>query len=150
MGERDNISHLETIYKAQTEAYLEVHAAIIDIVSKQNDIITKLDSHKDSCNNDFQNLYREYYALEKILTNFQNNQITRDSSIEGSVDDFKASITNFNEDLITLHNEIKELKSVQNEMKNFWNRVTAITAGGLGLLTIIQLITGKGLLDFSK
>lgn len=150
MGERDNISHLETIYKAQTEAYLEVHAAIIDIVSKQNDIITKLDSHKDACNNDFQNLYREYYALEKILTNFQNNQITRDSSMEGSVDDFKASITNFNEDLITLHNEIKELKSVQNEMKNFWNRVTAITAGGLGLLTIIQLITGKGLLDFIK
>ena len=48
---------------------------------------------------EFKNLIKEYYALEKLFVNFQNSQVLRDDSLEGTTDDFKATITNFNEDI---------------------------------------------------
>ena len=150
MEEEISVEHLKTVYKAQTEAYLEFNMALINILSNQKDILNKVESLKVVSDEEFKNLSREYHALEKLFTNFQNTQIARDQAIEGSTDDFKATITNFNEDLIRVAEEVRSLKKIQWEMKNFWNRVTAVAGGIVFFLTMLQLITGKGLLDLFK
>ena len=150
MEEEISVEHLKTVYKAQTEAYLEFNMALINILSKQKDILNKVESLKVVSDEEFKNLSREYHALEKLFTNFQNTQIARDQAIEGSTDDFKATITNFNEDLIRVADEVRSLKKIQWEMKNFWNRVTAVAGCIVFFLTMLQLITGKGLLDLFK
>ncbi len=150
MEEEISVEHLKTVYKAQTEAYLEFNMALINILSNQKDILNKVESLKVVSDEEFKNLSREYHALEKLFTNFQNTQIARDQAIEGSTDDFKATITNFNEDLIRVADEVRSLKKIQWEMKNFWNRVTAVAGGIVFFLTMLQLITGKGLLDLFK
>ena len=37
------IEQLKTVYKAQTEAYLEFNMALINILSNQKDILTKVE-----------------------------------------------------------------------------------------------------------
>jgi uncharacterized protein with von Willebrand factor type A (vWA) domain len=150
MEEEISVEHLKTVYKAQTEAYLEFNMALINILSNQKDILNKVESFKVVSDEEFKNLSREYHALEKLFINFQNTQIARDQAIEGSTDDFKATITNFNEDLNKVADEVRSLKKIQWEMKNFWNRVTAVAGGVVFFLTLLQLITGKGLVDLFK
>lgn len=150
MEEEISVEHLKTVYKAQTEAYLEFNMALINILSNQKDILNKVESFKIVSDEEFKNLSREYHALEKLFINFQNTQIARDQAIEGSTDDFKATITNFNEDLNKVADEVRSLKKIQWEMKNFWNRVTAVAGGVVFFLTLLQLITGKGLVDLFK
>ncbi len=90
------IEQLKTVYKAQTEAYLEFNMALINILSNQKEILTKVESLKIISEDEFRNLSQEYHALEKLFVNFQNSQVLRDESLEGTTDDFKATITNFN------------------------------------------------------
>ena len=122
-----SVEQLKTVYKAQTEAYLEFNMALINILSNQKDILAKVESLKVLSDEEFKNLSREYHALEKLFINFQNTQIARDAAIEGSTDDFKATITNFAEDIMRLTDEVKSLKKIQWELKNFWNCLNIYT-----------------------
>ena len=144
------IEQLKTVYKAQTEAYLEFNMALINILSNQKDIITKVESLKVLSEEEFRNLSQEYYALEKLFVNFQNSQVLRDDSLEGTTDDFKATITNFNEDINSLKIEVKKLTSMHWEIKNSWNKLAWTVGGILAFLTGMQVLTGKGLIDISK
>jgi len=144
------IEQLKTVYKAQTEAYLEFNMALINILSNQKDIITKVESLKVLSEEEFRNLSQEYYALEKLFVNFQNSQVLRDDSLEGTTDDFKATITNFNEDINSLKIEVKKLTSMHWEIKNSWNKLAWTVGGILAFLTALQVFTGKGLIDIFK
>jgi hypothetical protein len=144
------IEQLKTIYKAQTEAYLEFNMALINILSNQKDIITKVESLKVLSEDEFRNLSQEYHALEKLFINFQNSQVLRDDSLEGTTDDFKATITNFNEDINSLKIEVKKLTSMHWEIKNSWNKLAWTVGGILAFLTGMQVLTGKGLIDIFK
>jgi hypothetical protein len=144
------IEQLKTVYKAQTEAYLEFNMALINILSNQKDIITKVESLKVLSEEEFRNLSQEYYALEKLFVNFQNSQVLRDDSLEGTTDDFKATITNFNEDINSLKIEVKKLTSMHWEIKNSWNKLAWTVGGILAFLTGMQVLTGKGLIDIFK
>jgi seryl-tRNA synthetase len=144
------IEQLKTVYKAQTEAYLEFNMALINILSNQKEILTKVESLKILSEDEFRNLSKEYHALEKLFVNFQNSQVSRDESLEGTTDDFKATITNFNEDINTLKTEVKKLTSMHWEIKNSWNKLAWTVGGILAFITTIQLLTGKGLIDLFK
>lgn len=144
------IEQLKTVYKAQTEAYLEFNMALINILSNQKEILTKVESLKILSEDEFRNLSKEYHALEKLFVNFQNSQVLRDESLEGTTDDFKATITNFNEDINTLKTEVKKLTSMHWEIKNSWNKLAWTVGGILAFITTIQLLTGKGLIDLFK
>jgi len=144
------IDQLKTVYKAQTEAYLEFNMALINILSNQKDILTKVESLKVLSEDEFRNLSQEYYALEKLFINFQNSQVLRDDSLEGTTDDFKATITNFNEDINSLKIEVKKLTSMHWEIKNSWNKLAWTVGGILAFLTGMQVLTGKGLIDIFK
>mgnify|MGYP000970252111 FL=1 len=144
------IEQLKTVYKAQTEAYLEFNMALINILSNQKDIITKVESLKVLSEDEFRNLSQEYHALEKLFINFQNSQVLRDDSLEGTTDDFKATITNFNEDINSLKIEVKKLTSMHWEIKNSWNKLAWTVGGILAFLTGMQVLTGKGLIDIFK
>jgi hypothetical protein len=144
------IEQLKTIYKAQTEAYLEFNMALINILSNQKDILTKVESLKVLSEDEFRNLSQEYHALEKLFINFQNSQVLRDDSLEGTTDDFKATITNFNEDINSLKIEVKKLTSMHWEIKNSWNKLAWTVGGILAFLTGMQVLTGKGLIDIFK
>ena len=144
------IEQLKTVYKAQTEAYLEFNMALINILSNQKDIITKVESLKVLSDEEFRNLSQEYYALEKLFVNFQNSQVLRDDSLEGTTDDFKATITNFNEAINSLKIEVKKLTSMHWEIKNSWNKLAWTVGGILAFLTGMQVLTGKGLIDIFK
>ena len=144
------IEQLKTVYKAQTEAYLEFNMALINILSNQKEILTKVESLKILSEDEFRNLSKEYHALEKLFVNFQNSQVLRDESLEGTTDDFKATITNFNEDINTLKTEVKKLTSMHWDIKNSWNKLAWTVGGILAFITTIQLLTGKGLIDLFK
>ena len=144
------IEQLKTVYKAQTEAYLEFNMALINILSNQKDILTKVESLKVLSEDEFRNLSQEYHALEKLFINFQNSQVLRDDSLEGTTDDFKATITNFNEDINSLKIEVKKLTSMHWEIKNSWNKLAWTVGGILAFLTGMQVLTGKGLNDIFK
>lgn len=144
------IEQLKTVYKAQTEAYLEFNMALINILSNQKDILTKVESLKVLSEDEFRNLSQEYHALEKLFINFQNSQVLRDDSLEGTTDDFKATITNFNEDINSLKIEVKKLTSMHWEIKNSWNKLAWTVGGILAFLTALQVLTGKGLIDIFK
>ena len=144
------IEQLKTVYKAQTEAYLEFNMALINILSNQKEILTKVESLKILSEDEFRNLSKEYHALEKLFVNFQNSQVLRDESLEGTTDDFKATITNFNEDINSLKTEVKKLTSMHWDIKNSWNKLAWTVGGILAFITTIQLLTGKGLIDLFK
>jgi len=144
------IEQLKTVYKAQTEAYLEFNMALINILSNQKDILTKVESLKVLSEDEFRNLSQEYHALEKLFINFQNSQVLRDDSLEGSTDDFKATITNFNEDINSLKLEVKKLTSMHWDIKNSWNKLAWTVGGILAFLTALQVLTGKGLIDIFR
>jgi len=144
------IEQLKTVYKAQTEAYLEFNMALINILSNQKEILTKVESLKIISEDEFRNLSQEYHALEKLFVNFQNSQVLRDESLEGTTDDFKATITNFNEDINSLKTEVKKLTSMHWDIKNSWNKLAWTVGGILAFLTGLQVVTGKGLIDIFR
>lgn len=150
MEDIDSVDKLKSVFKAQTEAYLEFNTALITLLSNQKEILSKVESLKIFSEDEFRNLSKEYHALEKLFVNFQNQQQTRDNELEGSVDDFKATITNFHENIDTLVNEVGKVKKLQYDAKNFWARVAWSLGGIILFLTLFQLFTGKGILDFIR
>lgn len=150
MEDIEGVDKLKSVFKAQTEAYLEFNTALITLLSNQKEILSKVESLKIFSEDEFRNLSKEYHALEKLFVNFQNQQQSRDSELEGSVDDFKATITNFHENIDTLTNEVIKVKKLQYDAKNFWTRIAWSLGGIILFLTLFQLFTGKGILDFIK
>ena len=144
------IEQLKTVYKAQTEAYLEFNMALINILTNQKELLSKVEGLQILSDAEFKNLSKEYHALEKLFINFQNAQVLRDNAIEGSTDDFKATITNFNEDINGLKKAVEELTSMHWDLKNTWNKLAWTIGGIIAFLTILQLVTGKGLVDLFK
>ena len=151
MEDRDiSIDQLKTVYKTQTEAYLEFNMALINLLSNQKEILAKVESLKVISEEEFKNLPKDYYALEKLFVNFQNAQVARDASMEGSTDDFRATITNFNEDIIELQKDVRSLKTMHWDMKNLWNKAAWTIGGIIAFLGAVELLTGKNLIDFFK
>ena len=145
-----SIDQLKSVYKAQTEAYLDFNLALINLLSNQKELLSKVEGLQILSDAEFKSLSREYYALEKLFVNFQNSQVLRDDSLEGTTDDFKATITNFNEDINSLKIEVKKLTSMHWEIKNSWNKLAWTVGGILAFLTGMQVLTGKGLIDIFK
>lgn len=144
------IEQLKTVYKAQTEAYLEFNMALINILTNQKELLSKVEGLQILSDAEFKSLSREYHALEKLFINFQNAQVLRDNAIEGSTDDFKATVTNFNEDINSLKEEVKKLNSMHWDLKNNWNKLAWTIGGIIAFLSLLQVFTGKGLIDLFK
>lgn len=145
-----SVEQLKSVYKAQTEAYLEFNTALISLLSNQKEILSKVESLKLFSEDELRKLNAEYHALEKLFINFQNTQISRDQEIEGSIDDFKATITGFHEDINSITNDIKSVKSNQWEFKNSINKAIWSVGGIILFLTFYQLVTGNGIIALFK
>ena len=64
MEENDlSMDQLRAVYKAQTEAYLDFNLALINILTKQNELLNKVENLEDITDAEFKNISREYYAL---------------------------------------------------------------------------------------
>lgn len=151
MEDRDvSLDQLKNVYKAQTEAYLDFNMALISIVSNQKDILTKVENLKIFSEDEFNSLSKEYYSLEKIFINFQNTQLARDASLEKTNEDYEATISSFGADFVKLKEDIDSLKKMFWDIRNAWNKAAWTIGGIVAFLTIVQLVTGRGLIDIIK
>ena len=82
MEEELGLEQLKSVYKAQTEAYLEFNMALINILSNQKELLNKVESLKVLSEDEFRDLSEDYHALEALFVNFQNTQIP--NQFEGS------------------------------------------------------------------
>ena len=167
MEENDlSMDQLRAVYKAQTEAYLDFNLALINILTKQNELLNKVENLEDITDAEFKNISREYYALEKIFTNFQSAQQIRDNELSNTVEENTAQMSHFgaefanlkvdivnkiDEDLSIIKTEIESLKNMHWDFKNLWNKFAWTIGGIIAFLSVIQLFTGKTLIQlFSK
>ena len=151
MEDRDvSLDQLKNVYKAQTEAYLEFNMALISIVSNQKDILAKVENLKIFSEDEFNSLSKEYYSLEKLFINFQNTQLGRDASLEKTNEDYEATISSFGADFVKLKEDIDSLKKMFWDIRNAWNKAAWTISGIVAFLTIVQLVTGRGLIDIIK
>ena len=152
MQEENNIGieQLKSVYKAHTEAYLDFNMALINIISNQKEIISKVETLKTISDEEFRNLAKEYAVLEKLFDNFQTTQLRRDNELEEAQVEYTAQISDFGSDITELKTDIKAMKKIYWDVKNGVNRVAWTFGGIVAFLTILQLITGKGALDFIK
>lgn len=166
MEENDlSMDQLRAVYKAQTEAYLDFNLALINILTKQNELLTKVENLEDITDAEFKNISREYYALEKIFINFQSAQQIRDNELNNTVEENTAQMSHFGAEFTNLRNEIinkietelaiisrdiKQLKSLHFDFKALFNKAAWTVGGIVAFLTIVQLMTGKSLIDMFK
>jgi len=151
MEDKDvSLDQLKNVYKAQTEAYLEFNMALINIVSNQKDIIAKVENLKLFSEDEMKSLSKEYYSLEKLFVNFQNTQLARDASLEKTNEDYEATISSFGADFVKLKEDIDSLKKMFWEIRNAWNKGAWTIGGIVAFLTVVQLVSGKGLIDLFK
>lgn len=146
-NDHDSVGEFKTVLKAQSEAYLEFHIALINLLNNQKEILAKVDKHNIFTEEECKKINREINNIERIFKDFQNKQATRDHDIEGSVDDFKATIDSFNEILEELVNEIKSIKKMQWDFKNMFSKITYSVGGIITFLTLYQLFTGKNIMN---
>lgn len=144
------LEQLKSVYKAHTEAYLDFNMALINILSNQKEIINKVETLKVISEEEFKNLSKEYAVLEKMFENFQSSQIKRDAELEEATIEYTAQISDFGSDITELKTDIKAMKKIYWDVKNGINRVAWTFGGIVAFLTLLQLITGKGALDFIK
>ena len=142
-----NLEQLKSVYKAHTEAYLEFNLALINILTNQQEILSKVNGLKDLSEDEFKKLSLEYYALEKLFRNFQSTQIDRDTALEHSTEEYTAQLSHFGADMDQLRKDIGEIKTLHHDAKNWFNRIAWTTAGIVLFLTLFQLVTGKSLMD---
>ena len=115
MEENDlSMDQLRAVYKAQTEAYLDFNLALINILTKQNELLNKVENLEDITDAEFKNISREYYALEKIFTNFQSAQQIRDNELSNTVEENIAQMSHFGAEFSNLKNEI--ITKLENEL----------------------------------
>ena len=144
------LEQLKSVYKAQTEAYLDFNMALINILTNQKEILTRVESLKILSEDEFKKLSKDYAVLEKMFENFQTAQIKRDADIEEATLEYTAQISDFGSDISEVKEDIKSMKKIYWDDKNTINRIMWTIGGVIAFLTVLQLFTGKTVSDFVK
>jgi seryl-tRNA synthetase len=144
------LEQLKSVYKAQTEAYLDFNMALINILTNQKEILARVESLKILSEDEFKKLSKDYAVLEKMFENFQTAQIKRDADIEEATLEYTAQISDFGSDISEVKDDIKSMKKIYWDVKNTINRIMWTIGGVIAFLTVIQLFTGKTVSDFVK
>ena len=144
------LEQLKSVYKAQTEAYLDFNMALINILTNQKEILARVESLKILSDDEFKKLSKDYAVLEKLFENFQTAQVKRDTEIEEATIEYTAQISNFGSDIEEVKADIKSMKKIYWDVKNTINRIMWTIGGVIAFLTVVQLFTGKALTDFFK
>ena len=144
------LEQLKSVYKAQTEAYLDFNMALINILTNQKEILARVESLKILSDDEFKRLSKDYAILEKLFENFQSAQVKRDAEIEEATIEYTAQISDFGSDIEEVKADIKSMKKIYWDVKNTLNKIMWTIGGVIAFLTIIQLFTGKALTDFVK
>lgn len=148
MEEELGLEQLKSVYKAQTEAYLEFNMALINILSNQKELLNKVESLKVLSEDEFRDLSEDYHALETLFVNFQNTQTTRDNTLNDTTEEFTATLSSFGADIDTIKEDIRSLKRSQYEIKNNWQKIGWTMGGIVFFLSLMQIITGKTFIDW--
>ena len=144
------LEQLKSVYKAQTEAYLDFNMALINILTNQKEILARVESLKVLSDDEFKKLSKDYAVLEKLFENFQSAQLKRDAEIEEATIEYTAQISDFGSDIQEVKEDIKSMKKIYWDVKNTMNKIIWTAGGIIAFLTVIQLFTGKTLTDFVK
>jgi seryl-tRNA synthetase len=144
------LEQLKSVYKAQTEAYLDFNMALINILTNQKEILTRVESLKILSEDEFKKLSKDYAVLEKLFENFQSAQVKRDADIEEATLEYTAQISDFGSDISEVKEDIKSMKKIYWDVKNTINRIMWTIGGVIAFLTVLQLFTGKTVSDFVK
>jgi seryl-tRNA synthetase len=144
------LEQLKSVYKAQTEAYLDFNMALINILTNQKEILARVESLKVLSDDEFKKLSKDYAVLEKLFENFQSAQVKRDAEIEEATIEYTAQISDFGSDIQEVKEDIKSMKKIYWDVKNTMNKIIWTAGGVIAFLTIVQLFTGKALTDFVK
>ena len=144
------LEQLKSVYKAQTEAYLDFNMALINILTNQKEILARVESLKILSDDEFKKLSKDYAILEKLFENFQTAQVRRDAEIEEATLEYTAQISDFGSDIEEDKSDIKSMKKIYWDVKNLLNRIKWTVGGIIAFLTIVQLFTGKTFTDFFK
>lgn len=144
------LEQLKSVYKAQTEAYLDFNMALINILTNQKEILARVESLKLLSDDEFKKLSKDYAVLEKLFENFQATQVRRDAEIEEATIEYTAQISDFGSDIEEVKADIKSMKKIYWDVKNLVNRIMWTIGGVIAFLTILQLFTGKTVSDFVK
>ena len=144
------LEQLKSVYKAQTEAYLDFNMALINILTNQKEIITRVESLKILSEDEFKKLSKDYAVLERLFENFQTAQVKRDAEIEEATLEYTAQISDFGSDISEVKDDIKSMKKIYWDVKNTINRIMWTIGGVIAFLTVLQLFTGKTVSDFVK
>ena len=144
------LEQLKSVYKAQTEAYLDFNMALINILTNQKEILARVESLKVLSDDEFKKLSKDYAVLEKLFENFQSAQVKRDAEIEEATIEYTAQISDFGSDIEEVKADIKSMKKIYWDVKNTINKIMWTVGGIIAFLTVIQLFTGKVLTDFVK
>ena len=144
------LEQLKSVYKAQTEAYLDFNMALINILTNQKEILARVESLKILSDDEFKKLSKDYAVLEKLFENFQSAQVKRDTEIEEATIEYTAQISNFGSDIEEVKADIKSMKKIYWDVKNTVNKIMWTIGGVIAFLTVVQLFTGKALTDFVK
>jgi virulence-associated protein VapD len=142
-----SLEQLKSVYKANTEAYLDFNMALINILSNQKEIINKVESLKVLSDDEFKNLSKEYAVLEKLFENFQMTQTKRDADLEEATIEYTAQISNFGSDIEEMKTELKSMKKIYWDIRNNLSKVGWTLGGIITFLTALQLFTGKGIIQ---
>ena len=144
------LEQLKSVYKAQTEAYLDFNMALINILTNQKEILSRVESLKILSEDEFKKLSKDYAVLEKMFENFQSAQVKRDADIEEATLEYTAQISDFGSDIAEVKDDIKSMKKIYWDVKNTINKIMWTLGGVIAFLTIVQLFTRKALTDFVK
>ena len=144
------LEQLKNVYKAQTEAYLDFNMALINILTNQKELLVKVESLKILSDDEFKKLSKDYAILEKLFENFQSAQVKRDADLEEATLEYTAQISDFGGTIEEMKEDVKFIKKMYWDVKNTLNKVAWTIGGIIAFLTILQLVTGKGLVDFVK
>ena len=144
------LEQLKSVYKAQTEAYLDFNMALINILTNQKEILARVESLKILSEDEFKKLSKDYAVLERLFENFQTAQVKRDADIEEATLEYTAQISDFGSDISEVKDDIKSMKKIYWDVKNTINRIMWTIGGVIAFLTVLQLFTGKTVSDFVK
>ena len=144
------LEQLKSVYKAQTEAYLDFNMALINILTNQKEILTRVESLKILSEDEFKKLSKDYAVLERLFENFQTAQVKRDADIEEATLEYTAQISDFGSDISEVKEDIRSMKKIYWDVKNTINRIMWTIGGVIAFLTVLQLFTGKTVSDFVK
>jgi len=144
------LEQLKSVYKAQTEAYLDFNMALINILTNQKEILARVESLKILSEDEFKKLSKDYAVLERLFENFQTAQVKRDNEIEEATLEYTAQISDFGSDIAEVKDDIRSMKRIYWDVKNTINKIMWTVGGVIAFLTVLQLFTGKTVSDFVK